>query len=103
MGKKPKSPRPPLVDWMRSLDRAERGLNDNASWKHRTTYAFVLAYGRAYIPQPKLKQFRWMAAQNCFGNALRLAERHSELTYVEGYAIRDDLMFPMHHAWSWAA
>jgi hypothetical protein len=99
MGKKPNSRRRSLIQHMKALDRAERGLNDNSSWKHRTTYAFVLAYGRAYIPQPKPKQFRWMAAQNCFGNALRLAERHPDLTYVEGYAIRDDLVIPMPHAW----
>ena len=38
--------------------------------------------------------------QECFSNAGNLALMDDRLTYCEGFAMRDDLMFPIHHAWA---
>ena len=83
---------------MKLLDYAAKTLSENGTWKHPTIYDFVLTHGRQYTPQPKPDEFKWMRTRDCFGNAWTLAERHTELTYVEGFAI-SGMRMPMHHAW----
>jgi hypothetical protein len=40
-----------------------------------------------------------MQAENCFGNSYNLADKHPELTYVEGYTLHEATDFPVFHAW----
>jgi hypothetical protein len=35
----------------------------------------------------------------CFQNSRRLARRRAKLRYVEGYVVRPDIGFPIHHGW----
>lgn len=55
----------------------------------------VLQHGRAWEPFSAL-QFERGERQQCFANAQRLALLHSDLTYVEGYAMS---VIPLHHGW----
>lgn len=56
---------------------------------------FVLRNGREYTPQPFTG--KRMTAKECFTNAAIKA--YSDQTYVEGFAMREGIEFPIHHAW----
>ena len=62
---------------------------------------YVLRHGAAEKrghPLPK-----WVekgTPKECFSNAGRLALADDRLTYCEGFAMRDNLQFPIHHAWA---
>jgi hypothetical protein len=61
---------------------------------------FVLKHGHQEKRGVKLPAgFARGEFKECFSNAGRLALSHSNLTYCEGYACRDGLLIPIHHAW----
>lgn len=57
---------------------------------------FVLRHGRSYTPARLPQRIRRMTIKQCFANCTRLALRHEDLTYVEGFALN---IIPVHHAW----
>ncbi len=64
-------------------------------------HAFVVQFGRHFIPAPLPKNFRCRAPKECFLNARKLAFAHPELAYVEGVGRRfcGQNYFPVTHAW----
>jgi len=56
----------------------------------------VLDHGQAWPASPKPRDVRWGRRGFCFMNALKLAWRRPELTYVEGYGAAH---IPTPHAW----
>ena len=61
---------------------------------------FVLMHGHPYTGQPLPSSFRKGGFKLCFANSARMAERHRELTYVEGFANAPMLHERIvHHAW----
>ena len=62
--------------------------------------AFVLRHGRHFRGQPLPSCFRKGSFRACYANSARMAERHRELTYVEGFANAPMLHERIvHHAW----
>lgn len=59
---------------------------------------FLLDHGRDYRAQALPCPHRQGKAKHCFMNASHLALDHQDLSYVEGYAYRPDLI-PLQHAW----
>jgi hypothetical protein len=59
---------------------------------------FVLKYGREFAYMGALAREDRLKPRMCFMNATHLALEH-KLTYVEGYAWRDDFKLIIHHAW----
>lgn len=55
-----------------------------------TDYDRIEAALSAVEPQPR----------RCFANALRLWDEHPDFTYVEGFAVLEDLDHPFKHAWN---
>ena len=80
---------------LRSLDRTR-----TRNLPYDSIEAFVLKYGRHFKGQPLPARFRKGGFKLCFANSARMAERHRELTYVEGFAnapmLRERIV---HHAW----
>jgi len=60
----------------------------------------VAAVGSPCWSQPLPRPYRPMPPKQCFTNAARLVGRYPKLTYVEGFAVRESIGFPMHHAWA---
>lgn len=58
---------------------------------------FVLRNGRPFLSAPY--PGKRMTAKECFKNAFLLHERQPQLLYVEGFAIRQNFVLPIHHAW----
>lgn len=59
---------------------------------------FSLLHGTERTGSPLPAGVGLMARKECFRNATLLSLR-SGIKYAEGYAIREDLQIPMHHAW----
>ena len=91
-----------LVEQLEDIARQLRSL-DRTQTKHLpydSIEAFVLKHGRHFKGQPLPPGFRRAGFRLCFANSARMAERHRELTYVEGFAnapmLRERIV---HHAW----
>ena len=67
-----------------------------------TIESFVLEHGRMWIYDGTMRGYERGQPQQCFANAgmLVMSQPGDELTYVEGYAMRDDLPLPIYHAWA---
>ncbi len=79
----------------------------SASWARlgaigpRLMLETVLHAGIDCIPQPLPKRYQRGWPKHCFANAAKLARRaRGKLTYVEGFAVRSDFTWEMHHAWT---
>ncbi|MDF0556402.1 hypothetical protein [Kamptonema sp. UHCC 0994] len=59
----------------------------------------ILDYGRFMEPKPLPKNIKRGQPRSCYYNCQQLALKHSNLTYVEGFAIAADVSFPLAHAW----
>jgi hypothetical protein len=65
-----------------------------------STESVVCDYGHFSFPKGELPaKYKLGKSKECFRNAMRLAEQHPELTYVEGFAFPDFMDIPIHHAW----
>lgn len=60
---------------------------------------WLVHHGREFVGQHLPDEFEQMAPQMCFMNSFKLAENDDRLHYVEGYALRDHVPLPIHHAW----
>jgi hypothetical protein len=60
---------------------------------------FILKHGRLWSAALLPDCFRQAPLGQCYRNATRLAMKHPELAYVEGYASHDG-RFPLQHAWT---
>lgn len=58
---------------------------------------FLLQNGKYYEYKPKPREIHYGEKQLCYMNAYRLAS--IGYTYVEGYAMSDNLPMPIQHAW----
>jgi hypothetical protein len=71
-------------------------------WKtlgqHSLLQRYLLAVGSVHVPQALPKKYARGQKRECFRNAIRLAKRHKDLRYAEGYAL-GKLPILIHHAW----
>ena len=91
-----------IVEQLRDSARKLRDLQPSGAdgARHESTYDFVLLHGRPYTGQPLPSRFRKGGFKLCFANSARMAERHRDLTYVEGFANAPMLHeHIVHHAW----
>jgi len=58
---------------------------------------FILRNGKEYTPTKRIG--RRKKAKECFCNAHKFVWSHHDVSYVEGYVIREAFPFPIHHAW----
>lgn len=86
-----------LPDYLTSFPEVD---GSTAEWRHRSYGAAVAAigFGPKYLKTP-LSPKCAMQVGDSFGNAFDLATTHPGLTYVEGYAVAEELGFVTHHAW----
>lgn len=59
----------------------------------------VMKLGRFFEPADRPSWLKKGKDKLCFMNAAQLADRHRDLTYVEGFAVPSGIGIPMHHAW----
>jgi hypothetical protein len=91
-----------IVGELRDSARKLRDLHASGAdgARHESIYDFVLEHGRLYTGQRLPSRFRKGGFKGCFANSARMAERHRELTYVEGFANAPMLHGQIvHHAW----
>lgn len=82
-----------ILDYLAIVDSAERGAG---------TAAFLLRYGRFWMPPSGRQRDKLGMAKACFANAQgKLVTTPEDLVYVEGLAIPgiSGMTLPVHHAW----
>lgn len=60
---------------------------------------FVLRNGQTYEGRNLPSSYIPGVPKYCFSNAQEYVAGNGSLRYVEGFAMRDDIEFTMHHAW----
>ena len=63
-----------------------------------TIHSFVIEHGVYFQGTPLPDYCEKMEAKECFYNCTILSSS-TGLTYVEGFVVRKDINFPIHHAW----
>jgi len=63
-------------------------------------YDFVLRHGQAYDGIPLPRRYAKRTPKACFYNARQLVRGSRTLTYCQGYAMNNTLVFPFEHAWA---
>ncbi|MDF5722165.1 MAG: hypothetical protein PUP91_17095 [Rhizonema sp. PD37] len=71
----------------------------NSDWKYRSYSELVLHCGVFFKNQPQTPFLKRMTPRSCYYNCQKLAFENKELIYVEGYALAQDISFPLSHAW----
>ena len=85
-----------LRDQLKELGDRLGKLHPHAGLLERTVAASGSPCWARALPRP----FKPMPPKQCFVNAARLVGRYPRLTYVEGFAYRETVGLPIHHAWA---
>ena len=72
-------------------------LNPRSDFPYKSTQKLVLTYGKSFIKTVK-SPFKGKP-QSCFENCLNALSLYPQLNYCEGFAISDDVLIPISHAW----
>ena len=60
----------------------------------------VLTLGKSFTPQPLPDEYSRGPQKECYKNTFQLVMENPELTYVEGFAVPDNVPIPLAHAWA---
>lgn len=72
-------------------------VNDMLKERQPANFAsFLLKHGQQWTPAALPPTIKRMTMKLCFFNAAKLAMKHKELTYVEGFG---NCIIPVQHAW----
>lgn len=95
-----------LRQWMESTVAAKRLDSDAQRFLQRHGSRFscaddlLLNLGKVWTRKPVPTGIRIGRRNRCYDNALALAMQDPDrFTYVEGYALHEDLIWPVWHAW----
>lgn len=82
-------------------DRADliRKLYSKPDSKYAGFEELVLDCGTAMTANPMPATIKQGLPKSCYWNSQQLAFKRKSLTYVEGYALAEDISFPIAHAW----
>lgn len=91
------------------IEQFKRYLQDSAAvmqtvgartdWKYRGFEQLVLECGTMMQPKLLPKTIKMGQLRVCYANCQRLVLKNRSLTYVEGYAMAQDVSLPLQHAW----
>lgn len=81
------------------LQKEGRRKIQQDDWAFQTSEDLLLTHAFFMRPVPLPSEVERGIPKYCYSNAQDLLDFHADLTYVEGYAIRDAVFFPMPHAW----
>lgn len=88
-----------LQQYLQDRTTLLKKLRPNQGWKYIGIEELVLDYGRAMSAKPMPKNIKRGLPRSCYHNSQKLAFERSDLIYVEGYAIAQDVLIPFAHAW----
>jgi hypothetical protein len=68
-------------------------------WECFNVSDFVAKYGKSFEYQQLPVKYPKMTPKYCFYNSMCLALKRRNLVYVEGFALVESALLPIHHAW----
>ncbi|MEN8447140.1 MAG: hypothetical protein ABG776_19245 [Cyanobacteria bacterium J06555_13] len=87
------------LEKLSSLQKRGRRISHRDDWAFQTIEDLLLAHALFMPPAPLPPEVERGIPKYCYSNTQDLLDSHAELTYVEGYAIRDVVSLPLPHAW----
>lgn len=85
--------------YLQDLAAVMKTVGARTDWKYRGFEQLVLECGTVMQPKPLPKTIKQGQPRLCYANCQRLVLRNRSLTYVEGYAMAQDVSLPLQHAW----
>lgn len=85
--------------YLQDLVAVMKKVPGRTDWKYRGFEELVLECGRVMEPKPLPKNIKQGQPRFCYANCQELVLKNRSLTYVEGYAMAQDVSIPLHHAW----
>jgi hypothetical protein len=79
--------------------RQTMNVHFQKGWKYKTIGDFVMSNG-AFYSKICEKKYRRGTIKECFRNTFKLVENNKDLTYVEGFAITENIPLAIMHAWA---
>ena len=74
-------------------------IHPQPEWKFNSFEELVLYCGREMTFASLPENIELGLPKGCYYNSLKILDKHPELAYCEGYALADDLVLPVPHAW----
>jgi len=86
-----------IKEFLEAMVEMKKKMSRPEEWKYGSIEEFILAHGRPFesVKEPP----RRGKMKECFKNATELSLHDRRYIYVEGYAIRQGIGLPLHHAW----
>lgn len=88
-----------LQQYLQDRTTLLKKLRSSQGCKYIGIEELILTYGKAMSAQPMPATIRRGLPKSCYYNSQKVAFKHSDLIYVEGYAIAQDISIPFAHAW----
>ena len=85
--------------YLQDLVAVMKKVPGRTDWKYRGLEELVLECGRVMEPKPLPKNIKPGQPSFCYANCQRLVLKNRSLTYVEGYAMAQDVSIPLQHSW----
>lgn len=85
--------------YLQDLAAVMKTVGARTDWKYRGFEQLVLECGTIMEPKPLPKNVKPGQPRLCYANCQRLALKNRSLTYVEGYAMAQEVSLPLQHAW----
>lgn len=74
-------------------------VNKKYDWKYVNFEELVLNCGQVMAVQLLPDYVKIGLQKSCYQNSFKLAQKHKHLTYVEGFAVPQNIPIPIFHAW----
>lgn len=88
-----------LKTFLKKQTELIKKIYPHPDWKYNGFEELILDYGVEMSFAPLPKNIDPGLPRSCFYNCLQLIDEHSELIYCEGYALAEEHVLPVPHAW----
>lgn len=88
-----------LSQYLHNRANLNRKIRLNQGWKYASYEELVLDCGKAMESHPMPKDLKRGSPRSCYFTSQRLAFKHNDLVYVEGYAVAEGISIAIAHAW----
>src|SRR3569832_1414902 len=88
-----------LRQYLQNQAALMKQLRPQPDWKYNGFEELVLDCGTTVEAKPLPKNIKRGLPKSCYWNSQQLAFKRKSLTYVEGYALAEDVPMAVAHAW----
>ncbi len=88
-----------LQEYLQNRVTLLKEIRPNQGWKYTGIEELILDCGTVMEAKPLPKTIKRGLPKSCYHNCQKLAFKHSDLVYVEGYAVAEGISLAIAHSW----